>query len=68
MTYQEEAIWSVLALAENPAFHFSHTLQPGDIEWVHNPSILHSREPYTDGEVRPGSLYGQQSPPTWGGD
>ena len=38
-------------LAEDPAFHFSKVLQPGDIEILHNPTVLHSRGEIEDGEV-----------------
>ena len=38
-------------LAEDPAFHFSIKLQPGDIELLHNPTVLHSRSDVVDGEV-----------------
>jgi hypothetical protein len=29
---QEEAIWAVAAIAEDPAFHLSIKLEPGDVE------------------------------------
>ena len=43
---------AVAALAEDPEFHFAQTLEPGTIEWIHNPSIMHSRSEVVDGEVR----------------
>ena len=39
-------------LAEDPTFHFTEILEPGTIEVVHNPTILHSRGDVTDGEVQ----------------
>lgn len=38
-------------IAEDPAFHFSKVLVPGDIEIIHNPTILHSRGDIFEGEV-----------------
>lgn len=38
-------------LAEDPAFHFSKLLEPGDIEILHNPTVLHARAEVEDGEV-----------------
>ncbi len=43
---------AVAALAEDPEFHFAQVLEPGTIEWIHNPSIMHSRSAVVDGEVR----------------
>ncbi|KAK9863979.1 hypothetical protein WJX84_007599 [Apatococcus fuscideae] len=48
---QEEAIWAVAKLAEDPDFHFSLKLEPGDLELIHNPSTLHSRSDVYDGEA-----------------
>ncbi|KAK9813596.1 hypothetical protein WJX73_009365 [Symbiochloris irregularis] len=48
---QEEAIWTFARLAEDPKFHFSQILNPGDIEIIHNPTILHSRGEVEDGET-----------------
>ncbi|EIE24910.1 Clavaminate synthase-like protein [Coccomyxa subellipsoidea C-169] len=48
---QEEALWAVAALAEDPEFHFAQVLEPGTIEWIHNPSIMHSRSEVVDGEA-----------------
>lgn len=47
---QEEAVWTFARLAEDPAFHFSQILEPGTIEVIHNPTILHSRGDVFDGE------------------
>lgn len=44
---------AVAALAEDPEFHFAELLEPGTIEWIHNPSIFHSRTEVVDGEVPP---------------
>lgn len=38
-------------LAEDPEFHLSKKLQPGDIEIIHNPTIFHARSEVVDGEV-----------------
>ena len=40
------------ALAEDPKFHLTKKLLPGDIEIIHNPTIYHSRGDVADGEVR----------------
>ena len=42
---------AVAKLAEDPSFHISRKLIPGDIEIVHNPTIFHSRGDIFDGEV-----------------
>lgn len=39
------------ALALDPEFSLSMVLQPGDIQWVHNPTMLHTRDGFVDGEV-----------------
>ena len=54
-----DSVWLVYCrtfagLAEDPTFHFRQVLNPGDIEIVHNPTILHSRGNVDDGEVGPG--------------
>ena len=36
---------AVVALANDPDFYFEHMLEPGDMEWLANHSILHSRAP-----------------------
>ena len=43
---------AVATLAEDPEFHLSKKLQPGDIEIIHNPTIFHARSEVVDGEVR----------------
>ncbi|KAK9845169.1 hypothetical protein WJX84_011671 [Apatococcus fuscideae] len=48
---QEEAIWAVAKLAEDPEFHFSRKLEPGDLELIHNPTMMHSRSDVYDGET-----------------
>ena len=51
------SIWvccrAVAKLAESPEFHLSKTLEPGDIEIVHNPTIFHTRGEVSDGQVSP---------------
>jgi hypothetical protein len=42
---------TVAAIANDPDFHLSLKLQPGDIEIIHNPSTFHSRTKVVDGEV-----------------
>jgi hypothetical protein len=37
------------ALANDPALHFLMTLQPGDVQLVHNHTLLHDRTAFTDG-------------------
>ena len=44
---------AVASLAEDPRFHLALTLQPGDLEIIHNPSIFHARSEIHDGEARP---------------
>jgi hypothetical protein len=36
------------ALANDPALHFLMTLQPGDVQLVHNHTLLHDRTAFTD--------------------
>lgn len=43
---------TVAAIAEDPSFHLKLKLEPGDIEWLHNPSTFHARTAVVDGEVR----------------
>ena len=52
---------AVAALAEDPEFHFAELLEPGTIEWIHNPSIFHSRAEVIDGEVSIPALTGTAS-------
>jgi alpha-ketoglutarate-dependent taurine dioxygenase len=42
---------TVQAIALDPELHFRMVLEPGDIQWVHNTSMLHTRDGFTDGEV-----------------
>ncbi|KAK9813026.1 hypothetical protein WJX72_007708 [[Myrmecia] bisecta] len=46
---QEEAVWTFAALAEDPEFYLVKKLQPGDIEWISNTTVLHSRTEVLDG-------------------
>lgn len=39
------------AIAEDPEFFLQKKLQPGDIEWIHNPTIHHSRTEVHQGKV-----------------
>ncbi len=41
---------SVATIAEDPKFHLAKTLQPGDLEIIHNPTIFHSRGDIFDGD------------------
>jgi hypothetical protein len=36
------------ALANDPAFYFLMSLQPGDVQFVHNHTLLHDRTAFTD--------------------
>ena len=47
---------AVASLAEDPRFHLALTLQPGDLEIIHNPTIFHARGDINDGEVRQGHI------------
>ncbi|DBB18065.1 hypothetical protein WJX82_011687 [Trebouxia sp. C0006] len=47
---QEEAVLAVATIAEDPKFHLAKTLQPGDLEIIHNPTIFHSRGDIFDGD------------------
>lgn len=47
---QVEALDMVERLAEGDVFRLSIAFEPGDIQFVHNHVILHSREAYEDGE------------------
>ncbi len=40
---------AVATIAEDPKFHLAKTLQPGDLEIIHNPTIFHSRGDIFDG-------------------
>ena len=43
-----EALDLLDALADDPALHFLMRLEPGDIQWVHNHTLLHDRTAFTD--------------------
>ncbi len=43
---------AVASLAEDPEFHISRVLEPGDLEIIHNPTIFHARSDIHDGEAR----------------
>jgi len=45
---QEEAMDHFDSLAESPDFHLDMELQPGDLQFVNNHFILHSRTAYVD--------------------
>lgn len=49
---QQEAIDTFSAIANDPDFFLEKKLEPGDIQWIHNPSLLHSRTEIFEGEVR----------------
>lgn len=42
---------TVQAIALDPELHFRVFLQPGDVQWVHNTTMMHTRDGFTDGEV-----------------
>ncbi|KAK9809629.1 hypothetical protein WJX73_008948 [Symbiochloris irregularis] len=48
---QLEAVWTFAKLAEDPEYHITIKLQPGDIELLHNPTVCHSRAEVSDGEA-----------------
>lgn len=45
---QRAALELVEAIANDPAFHIEMRFEPGDIQWLNNTTVLHSREAYTD--------------------
>ncbi len=45
---QVEAMEQIEAIANDPAFHVEMDFRPGDIQWLNNSVILHSREAYED--------------------
>jgi hypothetical protein len=45
---QIEALDHLDALAADPALHLDMVLEPGDLQWVSNHHILHSRTAYED--------------------
>lgn len=42
------AMAEIESIANDPAFHVEMDFQPGDIQWLNNSVILHSREAYED--------------------
>ena len=48
---QLEALRTVQALALDPELSIHFLLQPGDIQLLHNTTVLHGREGFLDGEV-----------------
>lgn len=48
---QIEALDYIYALAHDPAIHVSMDLRPGDMQFVSNASVFHSRTHYTDWDV-----------------
>ncbi|MGZ4713232.1 MAG: TauD/TfdA family dioxygenase [Acidimicrobiia bacterium] len=45
---QRVAMAEIEAIAGDPAFHVQMDFRPGDIQWLNNSVILHSREAYED--------------------
>jgi hypothetical protein len=45
---QTEALDQFDSLAENPAIHMQMTFRPGDMQWVHNHTMLHDRTAFDD--------------------
>ncbi|WP_418316225.1 TauD/TfdA family dioxygenase [Piscinibacter sakaiensis] len=45
---QIEALDLLDSLAEDPALHFTMALQPGDMQFLHNHSLLHDRTAFVD--------------------
>ena len=45
---QRAAMDQIEAIANDPAFHVEMDFQPGDIQWLNNSVIFHSREAYED--------------------
>jgi hypothetical protein len=45
---QVEALDLLDALTDEPALHFTMQLQPGDMQFVHNQTLLHDRTAFTD--------------------
>jgi hypothetical protein len=45
---QIEAMQLIETIANDPAFYVEMDFQPGDIQWLSNAKILHSREAYED--------------------
>ncbi len=53
---QREALMTVVQMAENPEYHVTMELQPGDMQFINNYHVLHGRTAYADdregGKVR----------------
>jgi hypothetical protein len=47
-TRQRDALDLLDALANDPALHFTMELQPGDMQFVHNHTLLHDRTAFDD--------------------
>ena len=45
---QRQALEVIEAVANDPAYHLDMTFEPGDVQWLKNAAILHSREAYED--------------------
>ena len=45
---QSAALELIESIANDPAFHLDMEFEPGDIQWLKNSMILHSREAYED--------------------
>ena len=45
---QRAAMTEIETIANDPAFHVEMDFRPGDIQWLNNSVILHSREAYED--------------------
>ena len=45
---QSAALELIEAIANDPAFHLDMEFEPGDVQWLKNSMILHSREAYED--------------------
>jgi hypothetical protein len=45
---QLDALGLIESIANDPAFHLDMEFEPGDLQWLNNAVILHSREAYED--------------------
>lgn len=43
-----DALDLIESIANDPAFHLDMAFEPGDLQWLNNAAILHSREAYED--------------------
>lgn len=48
---QLEALRTVQALAIDPQLSMQFLLQPGDVQLLHNTTVMHGRNGFTDGQV-----------------